>query len=178
MIKWHFIEILEDLLYAYRKGHSCQAPLSKCVDDWKQDLDNNNYVGALFMDLSKAFDCLPHSLLISKLHAYRLTLPAWQLVASYLPNRGQRIKLGDTRSNWETVLWSLTIDGNHAIQWFNVIGMQANPQNFQFMLFSRKTLSQQCIALGNDTVLFSESSGSWGNDWWEPEFLRACQFTM
>ena len=203
----HFIEILEDLLCAYRKGHSCQALLSKYVDDWKQDLDNNNHVGTLFMDLSKAFDCLPHSLLISKLHAYGLTLPACQLVASYLSNRRQRVKLGDARSNWatltkgvpqgsilgsllfnvfindlfyfiqnchlynyaddnslsmaspnlDTVLSSLTIDGNHAIQWFDVNGMQANPGKFQFMLFSRKTLSQQCITLGNDTVLFSES---------------------
>ena len=99
----HFIEILEDLLCAYRKGHSCQALLSKCVDDWKQDLDNNNYVGALFRDLSKAFDCLPHSLLISKLHAYGLTLPACQLVASYLSNRRQRVKLGDARSDWATL---------------------------------------------------------------------------
>ena len=203
----HFIEILEDLLCAYRKGHSCQALLSKCVDDWKQDLDNNNHVGTLFMDLSKAFDCLPHSLLISKLHAYGLTLPACQLVVSYLSNRRQRVKLGDARSNWatltkgvpqgsilgpllfnvfindlfyfiqncnlynyaddnslsmaspnlDTVLSSLTIDGNHAIQWFDVNEMQANPGKFQFMLFSRKTLSQQCITLGNDTVLFSES---------------------
>ena len=96
----HFIEILEDLLCAYRKGHSCQALLSKCVDDWTQDLDNNNYVGALFMDLSKAFDCLPHSLLKSKLHAYGLTIPACQVVASY---SRQRVKLGDARSNWATL---------------------------------------------------------------------------
>ena len=38
----HFIEILEDLLCAYRKGYSCQALLSKCVDDWKLALDSKN----------------------------------------------------------------------------------------------------------------------------------------
>ena len=57
----------------------------------------------------------------------------------------------------DTVLSSLQFDGNNAIQWFDVNGMQANPDKFQLMLFSRKSLSQQCITLGNDTVLFSES---------------------
>ena len=76
MIKWHFIEILEDVWCPYRKVHGCQALLSECVDDWKQDLNNNNYVGAIFMYLSKAFDWLPHSLLISKLYAHGLNLPA------------------------------------------------------------------------------------------------------
>ena len=136
----HFIKILEDLLCAYRKGNSCQALLSKCVDDWKLALDCKNYVGVLFTDLSKAFDCLPHSFLISKLHAYGLTLPACKLVAGYLSNRSQRVKLGDTRSNWavnkgcspgihiddnsiskaspnlDTVLSNLTYDGNNAVQ--------------------------------------------------------------
>ena len=59
--------------------------------------------------------------------------------------------------NLDTVLSSLKIDDNSAIQWFDVNGMQANPDKLQFMLFSRKTLSQQCITLGNDTLLFSES---------------------
>ena len=203
----HFIEILEDLLCAYRKGYSCQALLSKCVDDWKLALDSKNYVGVLFMDLSKAFDCLPHSLLISKLYAYGLTLPACKLVASYLSNRIQRVKLGDARSNWakltkgvpqgsilgpllfnvfindlfhfidnctlynyaddntiskaasslDMVLANLTHDGNNAVQWFDVNGMQANPEKFQFMLLSRVPLNEQCITLGKDTVLSSEA---------------------
>ena len=82
--------------------------------------------------------------------------------------------------NPDMVLSSLKIDGNNAIQWFDVNWMQANPDKFQFMLFSRKTLSEQCITLGNVTVLFSESCVKvlGGNDWWEPDFLRACQFTM
>ena len=68
----HFYEIFNDLLSAFRKGHSCQLLLLK---DMKNALDQKHAVGALFMDLSKAFDCLPHGLLVAKLHAYGLTPP-------------------------------------------------------------------------------------------------------
>ena len=42
----------------------------KLIEDWKKNLDKKKYVGAVLMDLSKAFDCVPHDLLIAKMHAY------------------------------------------------------------------------------------------------------------
>jgi hypothetical protein len=44
--------------------------LLKIIEDWKKALDENKFVAAILMDLSKAFDCLPHKLLINKLDAY------------------------------------------------------------------------------------------------------------
>ena len=52
------------------------------------------------MDLSKAFDCLPHSLVIAKLRAYGLELPACKLLFSYLRGRKQRVKISNSRSSW------------------------------------------------------------------------------
>ena len=52
------------------------------------------------MDLSKAFDCLPHGLLIAELHAYGMSESACELMASYLSNRKQRVKISNTRSDW------------------------------------------------------------------------------
>ena len=99
----YFSALFNNLLSAFRKGYSCQTLLTKCIDDWKLSLDNGNIVGAIFMDLSKAFDCLPHSLTIAKLHAYGMSTSACDLISSYLSNRKQRIKIGCQRSDWKYI---------------------------------------------------------------------------
>ena len=52
--------------------------------------------GALLTDLSKAFDCLDHELLIPKLNAYGFSLPALRLVHDYLSTKKQRTKVNKT----------------------------------------------------------------------------------
>ena len=58
-------------------------------------------------DLSKAFDCLPHELLIAKLHAYDFSLSALRLMYSYLSNRKQRTKINESYSSWEEILYGV-----------------------------------------------------------------------
>ena len=58
------------LLSAFRPGFGCQTALLKIIEDWKKALDDNKFFAAILMDLSKAFDCLPHNLLLLKLEAY------------------------------------------------------------------------------------------------------------
>ena len=62
--------ILSIYFSACRKKYNCQHVLMRLIQDWRQDIDKGLFVGAVLMDLSKAFDCIPHDLLIAKLNAY------------------------------------------------------------------------------------------------------------
>ena len=75
---------LSIFIAAYRTAYSTQHVLIKLVEEWKSKLDNNFIVGSVLMDLSKAFDCSTHDLLIAKLHSYGFDENALVLVYSYL----------------------------------------------------------------------------------------------
>ena len=74
------------------------------TEKWKKCLDSNGECGALLTDLSKAFDCLPHSLLIAKLHAYGFDKTSTEYLKDYLSHRKQKIKINKTFSNWRNIL--------------------------------------------------------------------------
>ena len=58
-------------------------------------------------DLSKAFDCISHELILAKLHAYGFSLRALRLIHSYLTNRKQRTKVNGKYSSWEVILFGV-----------------------------------------------------------------------
>ena len=70
----------------------------------EKTVDNGNVFGALLTDLSKAFDCLPHDLIIAKLNSYGFNLTALNLIHNYLTKRKQRTKINHLYSAWEDVL--------------------------------------------------------------------------
>ena len=57
------------------------------IEKWKNILNKNLKVSALFMDLSQAFDTLGHSLLLAKLSPYGFDNNSLSFVQSYLTNR-------------------------------------------------------------------------------------------
>ena len=92
--------ILSKLFSGFRKKYSCQTSLLRMIESWKSALYSGDMVGSVAIDLSKAFDSLPHGLLIAKIHAYGVSLSSCKLIASYPHNRKQRVKICDQRSNW------------------------------------------------------------------------------
>ncbi len=99
----HFKDIFNDLLCAYRKNIWMWACTSKPIDSWKYSLDDNNFAVTLLIYLSKAFDCMPHGLLIAKMSAYGLSNDACESMSSYLCERYQRVKISN-KSSWKKIL--------------------------------------------------------------------------
>ena len=77
-------------------------------ENWRESLDQGSACGALLTDLSKAFGCLPHELIIAKLYAYGEDMPSLKLINSYLSKRKQRIKINDVYSSCSEILFGGT----------------------------------------------------------------------
>ena len=99
----YFSDILDVRISAFRKDYNTQSILLKAVEDWRKALDEGKYVGVILMDLSKAFNVIPHGLLLAKLHAYGCDENVLKLMLSYLTDRKQRTKIGTSRSDWKTL---------------------------------------------------------------------------
>ena len=94
----------------FRKDYSTQQCLSALIGKWKSATDKGKSFRAFLTDLSKAFDCLPHELLIAKLHAFSFKLAALRFVNSYLSKKKkQRTKINESYSSSEkNLIWSTT----------------------------------------------------------------------
>ena len=73
-------------------------------ENWKKNLDKGGGCGVLFVDLSKALDCLQHGLLLAKLNAYEFGYNPPKLISSFLSNRKYRTKINSFFSEWEHLL--------------------------------------------------------------------------
>ena len=80
----------------FRKGLSPQNCLLVMLEKWRKCLDNKGSTGVILTNLSKAFDCLIHDLLIAKLNAYGFDYNSLKLIHSYLSNRLQRVRVNSS----------------------------------------------------------------------------------
>ena len=96
----YIIVKLFPLLSGFRKGYSTQHALLRLIEGLKKCLDKKDVAGAVLMDLSKAFDCLPHILLLAKLKSYGFSDNAIEFMYSYLDKRVQRVKINSDFSDW------------------------------------------------------------------------------
>ena len=96
---------LSDKLCGYRKGFNAQHALISMIEKWRKSMDKGGFAGAILMDLSKAFDCLNHELLIAKLNAYGFSKGALKTIQSYLNSRWQRVKIENSLAIGLNYLW-------------------------------------------------------------------------
>ena len=97
-------KLLNKILCGFRKAHNTQHALFRLLQTWQKELDNSGNVGTIPMDLSKAYDCIPHDLLIAKLEAYGLDKISLNILFDYVNNCKQRTKIACSFSSWYDII--------------------------------------------------------------------------
>ena len=96
-------DILPDTQFAYRKNFSTEDALLIASDRILQQKDRKQFGAACFIDLSKAFDKVKHTTLLTDLHDIGITGVPLAWFQSYLSNRWQRVVAGLDRSDCSKV---------------------------------------------------------------------------
>ena len=99
---------LSPFISAYRKNYNTQHVLLRLLEEWREHLDNNKIVGGILMDLSNAFDCVPHDLLLAKLAAYGIVDSLILCIHSYLLNRKQCVCINNILSEFKKIISGVT----------------------------------------------------------------------
>ena len=108
ILKTQLVEKMNNLFFsfisAYREAYNTQHVRIKLIEEWRKNLDNNDFIGAVLMDLSKAFDCIPHDLVIAKLAAYGFIKKMICYIYSYLKSRKQCVSVNNINSTLEEII--------------------------------------------------------------------------
>ncbi|CAM4691435.1 unnamed protein product [Lepidochelys olivacea] len=89
--------------HGFTKGRSCLTNLIAFYDEITGSVDEGKAVDVLFLDFSKAFDTVSHSILVSKLRKYGLDECTIRWVESWLNCRAQRVVINGSMSSWQPV---------------------------------------------------------------------------
>ena len=95
--------ILYDYQYGFRQKHSTTQALIEITDYLKNAIDKKKYICGIFLDLTKAFDTVNHTILLDKLHNYGIRGRAHKLLKSYLTNRNQYVAIGNIQSSKQAI---------------------------------------------------------------------------
>ena len=96
-------EILYEFQFGFRKGHSTSQAIAEIADNLRNAIDDNLYSCGVFLDFSKAFDTVNHTILLKKMERYGIRGIPLELFASYLTNRQQYVQMGNTVSSQQTI---------------------------------------------------------------------------
>ena len=77
------------------------------LEKFRKRLHDGGEYAALLTNLSKAFECLPHDLLIAKHHAHGFDTPSLKLIHSYLTERYQRVKINNSFSKYHLIKYGV-----------------------------------------------------------------------
>ena len=167
---YYFEPFFNEILCGFRKAHSTQHALFKLLTSWQNSLDRDRFVGSILMDLSKAYHCLPHDLLLAKLQAYDLVIG--QILGPLLFNifindlfffsaKCEICNFADDNSlyscgmNLDNIFSNLIQDMENVYEWFVYNSMKVNPDKFQFIILGNT--GSHILKIGDITIKSASS---------------------
>ena len=99
----HFLDlhkIISTNQSGFHNKHSCESVLIKLTDIWYSAIGDGQLIGAVTLDLRRAFDLVSHKVLLEKLKLYKCSDSCIRWFTSYLQNRFQFVKFDDYTSDF------------------------------------------------------------------------------
>ena len=140
-------KILTPKQFGFRKGISTQDGINELLSNIYNSLENNEYTGAVFLDLSKAFDTVSHDILLKKLEHYGIRGLPLMILSSYLTNRKQYVSIDGCKSQKRAI--------SVGVPQGSVLG----PLLFLIYIndLPRSLTNLKAILFADDTTLFTSS---------------------
>jgi len=95
--------ILYDFQFGFREGYSTSMALINTLDDIMNNMDNGKLAAGIFLDLTKAFDSLDHTILLHKLNCIGIRGMTFKWLESYLSDRMQFTWVNGVASSLKTI---------------------------------------------------------------------------
>ena len=112
--------ILHPYQYGFRRNSSTEQAITQITDEISANIQDNFFTCSVFIDLTKAFDTIDHSILMSKLNNYGIRgIPA-KLFLSYLTNRKQKTKINNIFSNSQILTCGIPQGSILGPEFFNI----------------------------------------------------------
>ncbi len=90
--------LLHPLQFGFRHNYSTETATCLLLENIKRSLDKGLKVGAVFLDLKKAFDSVNHNILMSKITKYNISKRSLLWFDSYLKSREQSVVINNVKS--------------------------------------------------------------------------------
>ncbi|KAF7244883.1 RNA-directed DNA polymerase from mobile element jockey [Varanus komodoensis] len=89
--------------HGFRKNRSCQTNHVEFYDKFLRWLDGGDAVHVVYLDFSKAFDKVPHDILVEKLRSFGIHQSTVRWIRAWLTVRKQKVTISGESSGWRPV---------------------------------------------------------------------------
>lgn len=151
--------------FGFRRGKSTTEAIIEFVENALDAFEGREYVLSVFLDLSKAFDCVSHTILLRKLYFYNFLPSACRMIVSYLSDRKQVVFFESQYSS------ELPIE--HGVPQGSILG----PLLFLIFIndFPSSQIGSKVVLFADDTTLSNSSTSLEALTNWQVEAQSSAQ---